>query len=118
MTNAENHLTQEISRTDFVRSELTKLGDRSSRFDMTTPLADVDYLLDIALEEDLDRETLDALVCAVTSHKIDWPYQFWSAKEYGRDARLDLVLETAELTHLRAEHPVNGPFVDLVAALS
>ncbi len=105
MTKPQNHPTQEISRIDFVRSEVTKLGYKSSGLGMTGPLADVDYLLGLALEEELDPETLDALVWAIKSHKIDWQYQFWCAKHYGHDRRLDQVLAKAGLTHLRAQQP-------------
>jgi hypothetical protein len=119
MTDFQNHLTHNIPRADFVRSELAKIADRSSGAGMTEPGADVDYLLGLAIGEELAPETLDALVSAIKSDKVDWPYQFWSARYYGRDARLDQVLQKAELDHLRAEHPVeSGPMMDLATALS
>jgi hypothetical protein len=85
----------------------------------TPDFVDVDHLLDIALAEDLDTETLDILVWAIKNHQVDWSYQFWSATHYGHAARLDHVLEKAGLIHLKEQQPPqDDTMVDLAAALS
>ena len=101
--------------------ELAKLGYTSpGKIASATPdLVYVDNLLDIALAEGLDTETLDGLAWAIKNHQIDWSNQFWSATYYGRVARFDLVLEKAGLSHLKYQQPSqDDTMIDLVAALS
>jgi hypothetical protein len=121
MTNPQDESEEEISHSDFVKIELAKLGYGSSGevLPAGTLLADPDYVLNVALDEDLEPEVLEGVVWMVKNHFIDWPYQFWLADHCGHADRLDQVLAKAALTHLREQQsPDEETTIDCLAVLS
>lgn len=121
MTAPQDNRAEGISHSDFAKSELAKLGYGSSGEVVPAGplLADPDYVLDVALGEDLEPEVLEGLAWVVRNHRIDWPYQFWLASHFGHADRLDQVLTKAGLTHLRDQQSTcDETTVDFLATLS
>jgi hypothetical protein len=121
MTEPQDMSEEGISHSDFVKDELAKLGYGSSGEVVPTDslLADPDYVLDVALDEDLEPEVLEGVVWMVKNHFIDWPYHFSLAAHSGHTDRLDHLLAKAALTHLKDQQSPHGEtMVDFLEVLS
>jgi hypothetical protein len=115
-----NSKSGDVSRSDFLRTELERLGFGETP-NVAPELADADDLMVVAFEEELEPELLDALLWVVQRFPVDWGLQYDLAISLGYQHRVNQVLSTLrerKLTIFQSQRPMlAGQRVDLVAEL-